>query len=79
MYSTHNKGKSVVAERFIKTQKNKIFKYITSMSKNVYIGKLDDIVNKYGNTYRTIKMKHVDIKPSMYTDLNEKIIRNVLI
>ena len=43
MYSTHNEGKSVVAERFIKTPKNKIYKYMTSISKNVYIEKLDDI------------------------------------
>ena len=46
MYSTHNEGKSVVAERFIRTLKNKIYKYTTSISKNVYIDKLDDIVNK---------------------------------
>ena len=45
MYSTHNEGKSVIAERFIRTIKNKIYKYITSLSKNVYIDKLDDIVN----------------------------------
>ena len=58
MYSTHNEGKSVVAERFIRTLKNKIYKHITSISKNVYIDKLDDTVNKYNNTYhRTIKMK----------------------
>ena len=44
MYSTHNEGKSVVAERFIRTLKNKIDKYMTSVSKNVYIDKLDDIV-----------------------------------
>ena len=49
MYSTHNKGKSVFAERFIRTLKNKIHKYMTSISKNVYIDKLDDIVNKYNN------------------------------
>ena len=47
MYSTHNEGKSVVAERFIRTLKNKIYKYTTSISKNVYIDKLDDIFNKY--------------------------------
>ena len=41
MYSTHNEGKSVVAEQFIKTLKNKTFKYQTSISKNVYIGKLN--------------------------------------
>ena len=63
MYSIHNEGKSVVAERFIRTLKTKIYKYMTSISKNVYIDKLDDIVNEYNNTYhRTIKMKPVDIK-----------------
>ena len=46
MYLTHNKGKSVVTVRFIRTFKNKIFKYMTSISKDVYIDKLDDIVNK---------------------------------
>ena len=45
MYSTHNEGKSVVAERFIGILKNKIYKYMTSISKNVYIDKLDNIVN----------------------------------
>ena len=49
MYSTHNEGKSVVAERFIRTIKNKIYKHMTSISKNVYIEKLDDIVNEYNN------------------------------
>ena len=44
MYSTNNEGKSVIAERFIRTLKNKIYKYLTSISKNVYIDKLDDIV-----------------------------------
>ena len=54
---TRQSGKSVVAERFIKTLKNKIYKYMTSASKNVYIDKLNDIVNKYNNAYhRTIKM-----------------------
>ena len=72
-YSTHNEGKSVVAERFITTLKNKIYKNITSISKNVYIDKLDDIVNKYDNTYhRTIKMKPVDIKPSTYLDSSKE-------
>ena len=60
MYSTDNKGKSVIAERFIRTLKNKIYKYMTSISKNVYIDKLDD---KYNNTYHsTIKIKPVDVK-----------------
>ena len=57
MYSTHNEGK-FVSERFIRTLKNKIYKYMISVSKNVYIDKLDDIVNKYNNTYHsTIKIK----------------------
>ena len=50
MYSTHNEGKSVNAKKSIITLKNKIYKYMTSISKNVYIDKLDDIVNKYSNT-----------------------------
>ena len=50
MYSTHNEGKSLVAERFIRTLKNKTYKYITSESKNVYIDKLDEINNKLINT-----------------------------
>ena len=69
MSSTHNEGKSAIAERFIRTLKNKIYKYMTSISKNVYIDKLDDIVNKYNNTYHnTIKMKPVDVKWSTYID-----------
>ena len=73
-YSTHNERKSVVAERFITTLKNKIYKNMTSISKNVYIDKLDDIVNKYDNTYhRTIKLKPVDIKPSTYLDSSKEI------
>ena len=53
MYSTRNEGKSVVAERFIKTVKRRVYKHMTSISKNVYIDKLDDIVNEYNNTYQT--------------------------
>ena len=72
MYSVYNEGKSVFAERFIRTLKNKIYKYMSSISKNVYIDKLDGIVNKYNNTYhRTIKTKPVDVKPSIYTDYNK--------
>ena len=63
MYSTHNEVKSVIVERFIRTLKTKIYKYMTSISKNAYINKLDDIVNEYNNTpHRTIKMKPVDGK-----------------
>ena len=58
MYSTHHEGKSVVAERFIRTLRSKIYKYMTSISKNVYINILDDIVNEHNNTYyTTIKMQ----------------------
>ena len=56
MGSTYNEGKSAVAERFIRTLKNKFFKYMTAISKNIYFDVLDDIVDKYNNTvYRTIK------------------------
>ena len=69
MYSIHNEGKSVVAERFIRTLKNKIYKYMSPISKNVYTDKLDDIVNEYNNTYhRTILMKPVDVKDNTYID-----------
>ena len=74
MHSTNNEGKSVIAERFIRTLKNKIYKYMTSISKNVYIDKLDDIVNEYNNTYhRTIKMKPVDVKDNTYIDFKKEI------
>ena len=46
MYSTYNEGKSVVAERLIRSSKSKTYKYMASLSKNVYIDKLDDIANK---------------------------------
>ena len=72
MYSTYNEQKSVVAERFIITLKNKIFKHMTPISKNVYFGVLDDIVNKYNNTvYRTIKMKPTDVTSDSYGEYNE--------
>ena len=72
IYSIHSKGKSVVVERFIRTLKTKIYKYMTSKSKNVYIDKLDDIVNEYDNSYhRTIKMKPVDVKDNRYIDSME--------
>ena len=63
MYSTHNVVKSVVAKWFIRSLKNKIYKYMTTISKHVYINKLDEIVNKYNDTYYSIiKMKYVDVK-----------------
>ena len=72
MYLIHNEGKSVVAERFIKTLKNKIYKYMTSISKNEYIDKLDDIVDEYNNAYhKTINMKPIDVKDNTHIDLAE--------
>ena len=74
MYSIHNEGKSVVAERFIRTLKNKIYKYMASISKNVYIDKLDDIVHEYNNTYhRSIKMKPVNVKDDTYIDFEKEV------
>ena len=73
IYSTHNEGKSVIAERFIRNLKNKSYKYMTSISKSVYIDKLDYIVNKYNNTYHsTIEMKSVDVKSSTYINSSKK-------
>ena len=72
MYSIHNERKSVVAERFIRTLKNRIYKYMTSVLKNVYINKLDDIVDEYNNIYhRTIKMKPVDVKGNTYINFKK--------
>ena len=74
MYSIHKEGKSVLAERFIRTLKTRICKYMTSISKNVYIEKLDDIVNEYNNTHhRAIKMKPVDVKNNTYIDCNKEV------
>ena len=69
MYSTHNEGDSVVVERLITTLKNKIYKYMTSISKTVYIDILDDIVNEYNNTYhRTNKLELFDVNLNTYID-----------
>ena len=74
MYSIHNKGKSDFAERFIRTLKNKIFKHMTAISKNVYFDVLDDIVNKYNNTvHRTIKMKPIDVENNTYVDSDKEV------
>ena len=70
MYSTYNEGKSVVAERFIRTLKHKIYKHKTVVSKNVYFDVLDDIVDKYNNTYHSIKMKPIDVKSNSYAEYN---------
>ena len=79
MYSTYNKGKSVVAERFIRTLKNKIYKYMTAISKNVYFDVLDDIVDKYNNAYhRTIKIKNIDIKKIFLLNIMKNLMKKIL-
>ena len=73
MYSAHDEEKSVVAERFIRTLKNKVYRYMTLTSKNIYADKIDDIVNKYNNTYhRTIKMKSIDVKDNTYINFGKE-------
>ena len=68
MYSTHNEGKSVIAERFIRTLKSKIYKHITAILKNISFDVLDNIVNEDNNTYhRTIKMKPIDVGDDSFT------------
>ena len=74
MYSTHNEEKSVTAEITIKNLKNEIYKYIISVSKNLFIEKLDDIANEYNNTHQsTIKMKPGDVKTNTYIDPSKEI------
>ena len=73
MYSTYNEGKSTVAETFIRTSKNKIYKHMTANSKNVYFDVLNDIVAEYNNTYhKTIKMKPIDIGDVSFAEYNEE-------
>ena len=72
MYSTYNEGKSFVAERFIRTLKNNIFKQMTAISKNVYFDVLDDIVNEYNNiVHKTIKMKPIGVMDDSYAEYHE--------
>ena len=72
MYSTYNEGKSVVAERFIRTLKNKLYKHMTAAGKSVYYDVLDDVVNKYNNTkHSTIKMKPIDLKNNKRVYIDE--------
>ena len=76
MYSIHNEGKFVVAERLIRTLKTKIYKYMTTISSimttSVYIDQLDNIVNEYNNTYhRTIKIKPIDVNNNTYIDFKK--------
>ena len=72
MYSTYNEGKSVITERFIRTLKNKIFKHMTAISKNIYFNVLDNAVNKYNSTvHKTIKKKLIDVTSDCYAQYNE--------
>ena len=74
MHLIHNEGKSVIAERFIRTLQTKIYKYMTLVSKNVYIDKLDDMMDEYNNTYhRTITMKPVDVKDNTNIDFKKEV------
>ena len=74
IYSIHKERKSVVAERFIRTLKTKIYKYVTWVSKNMFIHKLDDIVGEYNNTYhKTVKMKPTDVKVNTYIDFKKEV------
>ena len=79
MHSTHNEGKADVAERFIRTLKNKIYKYMTAISENVYIDKLEDIVNEYSNSYhRTIKISLSMLKIIHILTLVKKVMLEIL-
>ena len=74
MYSTHNEGISVVAKRFFRTLKNEIYKYMTSISTNLYIEKLGDIVNECNNTYhRTIKVRPIYAKNNTYINIDKEV------
>ena len=74
MYSTYNEEKCDNTERFIRTLKNTINKYMTSVSKNVYIDKLDVTVKNYSNAYHSaIKMKPVDVKSNTYIDFSKEV------
>ena len=73
MYSTYNERKSVVAERFIRTLKYKIYKHMTAISKKIYFDALNDIVDEYNNTYhKTMKTKPIDVKSDSFAEYNEK-------
>ena len=72
MYSTYSEGKAVVAERFIRTLKNKIFKHMTAINQNIYFDMLDDIVDKYNNiVHKTIKIKPIEVIGDYYAAYNE--------
>ena len=72
MYSTCNERKSVVAEKFIRTLKNKIYKHMATISKNVYFNVLDDVVDEYNTYHKTIKMTPIDVKSDSFAENNEE-------
>ena len=73
MYSTHNEGKFVISERFIRTLQNKNYKHRTANSEHVHFNILNDIVDKYNNTYhRTIKIKPINVKNDSVAEYNEE-------
>ena len=79
MYSTYNEGKSVAAERFIRTLKSKIFKHMTGIQEIIYFDVLDGTVNKYNNTvHRTIKMKPIDVTDILMLNTMEILIKKIL-
>ena len=76
IYSAQNARKSVVAGRFIRTLKNKIYNYMTSMFKNLFVDKLDDTIHEYNDAYHTSNINPVDVKSNTYIDFTaEKIIK----
>ena len=78
MYSAHNEGKSVIAERFIRPLINDIYRYMTLVSKYVYNDKLNDTVNKHNNKYyNAIKMKPIDVRSNTYIDSSKEINNNI--
>ena len=78
MYPTHYKGNPVATQRFTRTLKNKVYRYMTSIFKNIYINKLDYIVNKYNNICNGIvKVKPIDVKPNIYIDFDKGSIKEV--
>ena len=79
MYSTYTEGKSVLAERFIRTMKNKFFEHTTAVLRNVYFDVLADIVNKYNNTvHRSIKMKPITLHLIFMLNTMKILIKKIL-
>ena len=79
MYSTYNEERSVVAARFTRTLKSQIYKHMTAVSKSLYFDVLNDIVDKYSNTFQvTIKMKPIDVQSDAYLQLIKILMKKTL-